>query len=300
MIHLSQTFHPTGDKEIPGLALGTVTLHNETTAPQPLVATTRLLSADGVLFRLKAKVVVPGNGAVDAEVYADKEGQGGNIPPTTFTIPGLNEAKQKVVYADSKEAMSGGVKKTGILSDDDIKKAETTLRVALVEAGKKQLSLGLPDKEGAVAVFEFIADTPATVGDEVADFVLNGRGKVVGAFYDGKEMRAKAMAMLLKKSVSNTEIIEPGKDAPTVTVERYDADSSVATLSVYQSGQATLNPESQEIQKTVFFGKSKDEVRRYLLSLSHVHAVDVVFRPAWMLSVPQIPDHVQVKVVNVE
>src|SRR5689334_7122921 len=48
----SQKYSPTGNKTTDGLAGGEVTLHNETSAPQTLVKTTRLLNTGGVLFHL--------------------------------------------------------------------------------------------------------------------------------------------------------------------------------------------------------------------------------------------------------
>ena len=72
-VSLQKTFKPESTKEEVSVAIGFVTLHNEKDFAQPLVATTRLLSPDGILFRLKSRVTVPAQGAIDAEVYADEE-----------------------------------------------------------------------------------------------------------------------------------------------------------------------------------------------------------------------------------
>ena len=81
LINETKAFSPTGTKEEPGIAKGRVTLVNETGYDQPLVATTRLLTPDGILFRLKDRVLVPAGGEIKAEVYADAEGASGNIGP---------------------------------------------------------------------------------------------------------------------------------------------------------------------------------------------------------------------------
>ena len=70
---------------------GTVTIINESGSVQPLVATTRLLSKDGVLFRIDTPVNVPAKGQVNVIAHADKPGLSGEIGPTQFTIPGLPE-----------------------------------------------------------------------------------------------------------------------------------------------------------------------------------------------------------------
>ncbi|MEK7084544.1 MAG: hypothetical protein AAB932_04885, partial [Patescibacteria group bacterium] len=48
-----ESYRPEGDKEVFSRAEGVVTLVNETAFDQPLVATTRLLTPEGILFRLK-------------------------------------------------------------------------------------------------------------------------------------------------------------------------------------------------------------------------------------------------------
>jgi len=48
-IDLTLSFKPTEVKEEQSIAAGVVTLHNESSASQPLVATTRLLTSEGVI-----------------------------------------------------------------------------------------------------------------------------------------------------------------------------------------------------------------------------------------------------------
>ena len=109
-LHKTKTFIPTGTgaKKIEGFAKGNLTITNKTSISQSLVATTRFLSKEGVLFRLEKSVIVPANGSVVASVYADKIGASGNIPASHFTIPGLSPVKQASIYADSTVAFTGG------------------------------------------------------------------------------------------------------------------------------------------------------------------------------------------------
>jgi len=50
----------------------------------------------------------------------------------------------------------------------------------------------------------------------------------------------------------------------------------------------------------MFFGKSKDEVRRYLLKLDHVRSVDIKFKPAWIRTVPHVGEHIEIIVKEVQ
>ena len=294
VVTLTKTFQVTGNHEEPAPATGTVTLHNDTSASQALVATTRVLSDAGVLFHLKDAVTVPANGKVVAEVYADKPGKDGNIAPTHFTIPGLNEAKQKVIYATSEANMTGGVRTVGSLGSEDLESAKRAFADALQKQGQDVLSGKFPDKRAVFALASSDATSTAAVGATVGSFDLKGTATVVGIFYDNNSMTNLAKSLLSKRAIDDSEIIETGTKDPTVTLGEYHKDTQSATVHLFYDGVATLNPQSKQIERTVFFGKSKDEVRRYLLTLDHVHSVDVQFHPAWMQTVPHITDHVQV------
>ena len=111
---------PSSTESRDGIATGVVTLSNRTSSDQPLVATTRLLSDDGVLFRLRDSTEVPAGGSVDAAVYADEAGSGGNIGPSHFTIPGLPTSLQDDIDGESAAPMDGGVIRVGILSQADV------------------------------------------------------------------------------------------------------------------------------------------------------------------------------------
>ena len=66
---------PTGSTVADAVATGFVTLINTTSEDQVLVATTRLLTPENVMFRLKTRVLVPARGRLKTEVYADKAGK---------------------------------------------------------------------------------------------------------------------------------------------------------------------------------------------------------------------------------
>ncbi len=108
-------------EERPGYAKGEVEIVNESGNAQTLVATTRFLSADGVVFRLDARVVVPARGRVKAAFTADQAGPQGDVPAGRFTIPGLPAATQQVVYGLTSAPTSGGLTYEGApFTEDDL------------------------------------------------------------------------------------------------------------------------------------------------------------------------------------
>jgi len=300
LISAQEIITPTGDKEEPGIATGMVTLHNDAAGNQALVATTRLLSEGGILFRLKSGVSIPGNGTVQAEVYADKPGSEGNLGPTRFTIPGLNETKQKVIYATSDKPMVGGIKKTGVLSQTDIDTAEKKLAASVEGEVKKQLEGVYAGKEMLVSVISVDKKTTAKVGETVSAATVEGTAKVAVIIYDKTELKNWAEKYIQNRAVGDTQIIRSSNSEPTVTLKEYNSEKNQATLHVFSAGIATVNPESKQLEKAVFFGKTRDEVKRYIMSLEHVSNVNVDFHPFWMQTVPHIHDHVQIIVKEVK
>lgn len=301
VVNLTKTYFPTGSKKESGTAKGLVTLHNISKSSQPLVKTTRLLTPEGVLFRLSSGVTVPAGGSIQAEVYADQEGPSGDIGPTTrFSIPGLNKKRQTEVYASSDSPMKGGLRSIGILSLADLGKAKEEFRALLQKEGENRLRAAFPNNPGVFMMVQHIIDESESVGDEVSEFSLSGKATIAGVFYDEVAVANTAESALSKHIVDDVGLIRVTGAPPTVSLERVDIQDQTAELVVYHSGVETLNPESKQLQKTLFFGKNKEEVRRFLLKLDNVYGVDVTFRPVWVGTIPYVPDHVQVMVKQVE
>ncbi len=294
----SEKYHVNGTKKVDGTATGKVIIYNKTDSAQPLVKTTRLLSTSGVLFRLTNGVNVPANGQVEADVYADKTGDASDIAPTTFTIPGLPETKQKVIYAESKEAMTGGITTAGVLTDDDVKKAEDDYKQKVLDTYTKNLP-GTEQTLGRVfLVSNLTVKTDHKVGEEVGEFTVSGTSTIATVTYD-----ANALADVLDKQVTSkvdttAERYLPGNDSPEVVLGSVDAKNNTATLTVHDTITVTLDANVDKLAPRNFFGKSKEEIQRYILGLDHVAAVDVKFSPSWVLSAPTVPDKIKVVVKN--
>lgn len=299
-VTLEQKFTPTESQKQDAQATGVVTLYNDSGLAQPLIATTRLLSQSGVLFRLKERTTVPANGSIEAEVYADQDGESGDIGPSEFTIPGLTESKQKIIYAKNEKSMTGGVRSVGILGKSDMAKAEEAMLLSLEQAGTKQLQAENPALKGVFKIIDSDIKSNAEVGEEVFEFTLTGKATVLGVFYDAKDLQDLADKSIMRKAVDDTEMIQSGGEEPTVVVEEYNLKNGTATLQLFYSGMSKLNPESKQLEKNMFFGKSKDEVRRYLLKLDHVRSVDIKFTPAWIRTVPHVGEHVEIIVKEVQ
>lgn len=298
IVNFSQKYFPTGFKTIEGLAGGEVVIYNKTSEPQILVKTTRLLTDKGILFRLSDKVTVPANGQTVTTVYADKTGPESDIGPSKFTIPGLAVEKQKVVYAESLKPMDTGVRKVGILTDDDLKAATKDFEQKL----KDQYSSSTLDEntKKVVSVLNVNPVVDKKIGEEVDGFTLSGTSTIVVVTYNKKSLDEVVSSVVASKIDDTLEKILTITNEPKVTVSTYDSTSKSAQLAVNQDVMVTLDANAEKLSPQYFMDKSKADIEKYVFELNHVAGVEVNFSPSWIGKAPTVPDKIKVVVKNVK
>ena len=134
-VERSQDFLSSGREIREERAQGIITVYNEySSSPQTLVENTRFISQDGKLFRSAKTVVVPGASIsegkivasnIDMEAIAQEAGEGYNVGPSTFSIPGFKGTpKYTAFYGKSSNSMEGGfIGEVEVVTADDLKQA---------------------------------------------------------------------------------------------------------------------------------------------------------------------------------
>jgi len=296
----NKSFTPTGTSktEIEDQATGLVTITNTMSSAQPLVVTTRLLSQEGVLFRLKKGVTVPANGSVEAEVYADQKGVLGNIAPTTFTIPGLTQVKQKLVNAKSSEAFDGGIRYESVLSQEEIDQAVASFKAELLEEAKSTLRSQLKNKYTGEEFFVDIKDEKVGVkaGDKVVAFDVSLSVAVSGVFFDGIALSKITEKKLYEGIEQGQEFMDIGTANRKIVVEQVNSEQGVARLHVTQVGNAIPSRVNQALDVERFVGMSEGDVSALLLKEGIATKVNIQFFPFWVRTIPQLKDHVYIEI----
>jgi hypothetical protein len=296
----TQTFEPTGEsaKTVEDTARGAVTIYNNLSFAQPLVATTRLLDESGVLFRLEEGVSVPAGGSVEAQVYADTQGESGNIEPTRFTIPGLSAARQESVYATSSSAFTGGVYSVAIVSSEELEAAATDLGKSLLEDAKAMLvteageefSGQSYDVEVVERSFSIEPDTEAQSFDVVLAL------KVTAVFFDQEALGKIAIAKLYEGLGQGQEFINIDSNDLMVEVSAVNEEAGQANILVSLSVPAITSRTSKALEVGRFVGMSENEVRELLVNEGVATEVSVEFFPFWVNSVPRLKDHIYIDI----
>ncbi|MEK7606886.1 MAG: hypothetical protein AAB444_01690 [Patescibacteria group bacterium] len=286
----------TGVKTSEGKATGMLTVMSTMEFPQPLVATTRFLTPDGVLFRLKNQVTVPAKGSVEAEVYADIGGASGNINPSTFTIPGLTVAKQKLVWAESKAAMTGGAKTARVISAEDIARGKAQVVKQLEDEAIARFAQEVEGQYGGVVgkATASSAEISAKVGEEKQSFSIHAKVTLALVAYDRSALETSSKTRLLISVPQDKELSYFGKDAMLISLESFDSKNARATLRIYADGDAVLKKTSGVLNMDKLAGMGVEEATRYLQSFEAVEKARITVFPAWLKSIPTLKDHIDI------
>jgi len=285
---------------IKGKATGVVLLVNKRATPQTLVATTRLLSPDNVLFRLKKSVIIPANGELkDVAVSADVSGAAGEIGPATFTIPGLPANLQKLVYAFSEKPMTGGISNMGAIAQSDIDKAVSDLKDRLVAEATANLDAQVAGRGftgSAVFVNEDAHSVSAKAGDTVGSFDVLLKLNVTGVYYDKDKLQNLGLSALRANVPSDMALGSNDVSTAAVTVQNASASSDTATLDAVFDGQAVITPSSQVLDRSRLVGLDAGTIKAYLKSFDSVSDATVAFSPFWVNKAPSIKDHITINI----
>ncbi|MBI2552250.1 hypothetical protein HYW17_03070 [Candidatus Uhrbacteria bacterium] len=291
-------FEASGTTEKQGRSEGTITVINTTSAPQPLVATTRFLSSAGVLFRTQERVLVPAKGSTAVAVAADQTGPSGDIAPGSFTIPGLNAAKQLLIYGESKAAMMGGAQKVRVVVADDLERARNAVVEKAIARAKEEFSKAPEAQAGEVTADSEILEVTfdGEKGEARQTLGVVGKVKVKLLAYDKEALEKLALEKVLANVPSDRELISFNKDTLVIRIKSVNAKTGAVQLQVYADGQARLSAGSPVLEPVKVAGMLPEEAARYLESFDAVEAVAVRLFPSWQKRIPTIPDRIKMVV----
>jgi hypothetical protein len=313
----SQPVVASGEKIIHQKARGTVVLYNTMSSDQPLVATTRLQSPDGLIFRITKSVVVPKRkgtepGSVSVAVVADQAGEGYNIGATEFTIPGLktNPARFSAVSARSSSAMTGGFSGSQpVVTAADRASAERKNIEFLKERLLLKAKTTTPSNfvlYSDSAIFDFSASTVSPLKASTASSTVPGANAVVQTKGSLKAVmldRAQLTTAIARKALP--ELTELNVEIPQLDSLQFVLEASPQTfwqknlITFSIKGQATVTSVVNTVTlREVLAGKKVSAIPDVLRSFPGISKAEAVVRPFWALTLPSEPSDIELKLAK--
>jgi hypothetical protein len=281
--------------------IGAVTLINNYSKDQTLVATTRLLSPDGVLLRMKEKATVPAGGKVVVKVYADNPAAFKEIPATMFTIPGLWKDLQDKIYGESKDIIKNKPGEMKIVKAVDIVKAKEMATKGADEKAIKQFSDNLPNSQNfviTVASHEPISESvSAKVGDNAGSVEARLKQKITLIAVEKSKVLVMANDKVDKNVSDDRDVISIDSDKLSYTVEKFDTKNKSADVKIHAEAKTVIKVTNSILDKTKLAGLTAKGAQLYLLNFDEIENAEVVLSPFW---VKKIPDNVNKIFVQVK
>lgn len=306
----SQSVKGSGTKAVNAAASGTITIYNQQSAAQRLVANTRFATASGLIFRIRSAVTVPGGsaakpGSVTAKAYADQLGSMYNVAPTSFTVPGLAGTPQAdKIYARSTRAMTGGASGNVPVVDAALEaQARGALVVALASDLSASLQAQIPSgyvllSGAATTTYEALASESSSATGMVD---VKEQGTATAIVFPSAAL-ARALALSTKdrfSSYQNEPLAFADAGELALAPENGIPDPSAESFSFALSGTAGLVYAIDPARiATAVSGKTREAARVALSNYPEVKSALIVLRPFWRKTFPQDPASISVIVSN--
>jgi hypothetical protein len=295
-------------------ASGKVMIYNEFNSEnQSLVATTRLITSDGKIFRLVKGVTVPGMakvgsetkpGVVEVEVTADQPGEEYNIGPAQFKIPGFQGGpKYDKFYAKSEAAMAGGgtsqsnIKK---ISKNDLTSAKSKAEQELKKSNAEDLKSKTGSESRLIEESVELGSVQVTCpseGQVAESFECTAISNVKGFIVQIKDLEELAANDLVQSSGSEIELSNNEIVYHFVSVKP-DFSAQTISFKVEGSGQSKSSLDEQKL-KTELTGMGRDNLPEILKKYPQIKEIMVDFWPNIFINkIPIDPDDFTLEIIK--
>ncbi len=298
-INYSIEYESTGTEVVGKEAVGEVKLINNYTKNQPLVATTRLLSSDNKLFRLKETVNVPAGGFVVAEIYADEPSPDMAIGPTKFTVPGLWAGLQDQIYAESEDDIIYRQKVKKYIVEMDIENGVRDLKQQLLSQAKSEINKTYEEYGQIIYKIDensIVNKVDGKKGDEVDKFSITMDADVIVVAFDESKASDLAKNKFVSSLTKNKELITFDEENIIYSLNNYDYLNGDATINATFEGKVSLKEDSSVVDKDKILGLKNEELNAYLSELPDIAGYEVKYYPSFIKIVPKLSDRIEIKI----
>jgi hypothetical protein len=279
-----QTFPATGQIQSTGVGrlTGQVTLINKTGKDQPLVATTRLLTAEGILYRLRNFVTVPAGGRVSAEAYADQlKPENAISAQTKFTIPGLWAGLQDKIYAVADQPINYQSDSKTIVLATDLEQAISQAKQVAADQVKNKLAQEVGTD---MAIYwlddsSWVISSNAQADEQKSEFTVTVKASAGAAVVSLETINE----LVLNNDDSGFKLDEQSLDYQLAV---WQPEQHQAQLEVSYSASLAADQADQLVDKQALVGLNRQQLENYLSTQPNIISYKVTWQPGFLSKVP--------------
>ncbi len=281
-------------------AEGRVKITSSLSRPQTLLATTRLLTPAGILYRTRQTVTVPAFGSAEADIFAVEPGKDGEAESMSFTIPGLNEDTRKRFTVETIGPITGGYREIKVVTAEGIAQAVESLKKRLIADLEKRLEDEAGKKvpvDGRLITSELTSqssDQPP--GAEAPEYTVAVAVRSTAEIYDKQRFHQAVEAKLAELVPTGRKLLRLSDDDTAVALDKSDIPGGRANLRVQAKGIATLDSAAQALQPGKIVGITAEAAKKYLEKLDGVASASVSVSPFLPSRLPSLAKNIKIEV----
>lgn len=289
------------EKEVDEQPKGKVAIYNKRSESQPLLANSQLRAeSNGKIYRTDEAVNVPAGGQVEVGITSVDKGKGAETEPTKFTFIKLWEGLADTVYAENKEAITGGTANRHVATAEFMDKQKEDLSKDLYLEARNEIITALAEGEklqDSAIKTEILESKTSVEPDSATDsFTVNMRIKATAVLFNEQDLFNIANQKLNDK-VSGGKVLAYALDNSfRYEILSINEEEGTATLKVHLEGIATPKISSDIFNKDKLLGRTPEETKKYFQQFPEIQSIDISLSPFWVNSIPALKDHIEITV----
>ncbi|OGY42068.1 MAG: hypothetical protein A2Y67_03250 [Candidatus Buchananbacteria bacterium RBG_13_39_9] len=288
-------FAATGAKQLVGEMAGTVEIFNKLSVNQSLIINTRLLSPEGILFRLKNRVDVPAGKSIKTDVYPDDLSKTVATAGTKFTLPGLSPNLQQLIYAAAVNDFKVAGQEVKVISAEDLDNSVNSLGDELAQ----QLIKDEDVNKAKILNKEILSkEFSNKVDDQTDKFTTKISIKVIGVIFDEQPAKDYAKKILGASIPADKQLMANNSDKMVYQLDNTDLVNKIAQIKGNIKGIMIISENSQILDKDKLSRLSSDELKAYLENFNEIEKVEIKYFPSWMKKMPFFKDHIIIQLIK--
>jgi len=294
-----------GEEDVERKASGEIIVFNNYSQnPQTLIRNTRFETPEGLIYRTKDTITVPGfttrnketvPGQLRIRVYADFPGGEYNIGLTDFTIPGFKGLPQfENFFARSNTEMTGGfIGRAKVINEEEEENKREELRRNLESELRTEILTQVPE-DFIVLPQSFKFSFNSEKNEESGNMVtIRESGRISGIALDRRSLEQEITSNIFDQSreevtISNLESLSFNLGSDTSGKDTFEFELSGRVNLVWEIDEQSV--------KEDLAGKRKREMTSILAQYSGIEEARASIKPFWKRSFPKNPEKIKVDI----
>jgi hypothetical protein len=301
-----EEFSASGEEYAGEAISGKVKIINNYGKSQSLIASTRLLSPDNKIFRIKETISIPAGGEKWADIYVENPSRDYAISPTTFTIPGLWVGLQDKIYAKSEEAFIFEEKKDMYVRPSDIVAAEKGINDEISKKIEQIISDEISYFENSGLKMEALyliddninIEIEAKADDKLSKFPVKASAFARIVFFSKEEAENLASIKIKSRVSDGKELIEFNQDGLAYSLIEILEGEEEAIISASFSGKMVLKGGDDALNKESLVNLNAEQISAYLRNQDEIKDFKLHFSPAFIKKAPRLVDRIKINLLQ--